>query len=1067
MRKLLTIIPLLILTSLLIANVNYRFTNVSVDDGLSRNTISGILKDKYGFVWIATWNGLNRFDGYGFTVFKCNLTDSTSMSNNRINSIALDDDLNLWAFTYDNLLNKFDYSTQKFTRYSFKGAPLSKSEKERFKNVRTIEHKGYRWVAEARSKELIRKDLNSGSVAKFLSNPFDPSSMKAKSLFSLFVDTNDIVWIGSYSNGVDILDLNQKPFYSYRNIPNDTNSIQSNSIRALAIDNLNRIWVGTQSSGLCIIDPDKNTFQRVTPKNKQIRSIFCDSRNNVWVGNIRNKFVERFSSEDLSSEVLFWEDHSTSSIIQNVYNMLEDHKGNIWLAGINGLCYYSYETGKFKPVLTRRDRHGLKFIKFRRIIQENNNTFWIASEGNGLIQLRIIDYGSHNERYIVKSYTHNSKDLTSISADRVYSLAFDVDSNLWLGTAMGLNLFNAQKGTFKLYNEKHGLPDIMIYGILSDKKGNLWLSHGKGLTKFDSRKREAHNFTKDDGLQGNEFSEDAYYQSPGGKMYFGGTNGFTLFHPDSMTSNTYKPIVVLTSLKILGKEVGINEVVEKRRILTKSIYETESITLNYRHKSFTIEFAALHFSNPKNNRYKYMLDGYNSDWVVPSKGNRTASYTNLDPGTYTFKVIASNNDKVWNLEGVSLEIIVKPPFWKTWAFRIAIVLIVVGAAYYLYLNRVQNMREQQEYLQDKIREEEKIVAEKVKEVEKQKEEIQLRDEREQENRFINNGLVKISDIISSEQEELNRLCQSLISGLLEYIKAFSGVIYVVKQQEGKEPVLEIKGHYGIDKEKLAKNNIDVGEGYVGTCFKDNELKILDNIPETYSKINSGLGQVGARFVILIPLSINRIVNGVIEIGTIKKLEKHEVNFLKNVAQSIASAINTFIISQEIKVALENSNFQKQELLEQEEEMRQHIEEMTATKEETQKYIEKYETIVSDLTVQKEMLNVVNENISEFVFVKNRSGYITHINKAIHPMFPTTPKSDILNKPELSLLSKNSAKEIKAIDDKIFNFGKSLVKNKMEIENRLGEKINVNMSRFPLHDNKGQVVALIGIIMDPS
>jgi anti-sigma regulatory factor (Ser/Thr protein kinase) len=263
---------------------------------------------------------------------------------------------------------------------------------------------------------------------------------------------------------------------------------------------------------------------------------------------------------------------------------------------------------------------------------------------------------------------------------------------LWLGTSRGLNKFEKENDKFSYYTEKHGLPNNVINGILEDKNGHLWVSTNKGLSQFDPMSETFKNFDAQDGLQSNVFGLNANCMLESGQLAFGGINGFNIFDPSDITSNAYIPDIVITDFNVYGESVQTN----------RDIHELDEIRLSYEENFITIEYAALDFTNPEKNQYAYKLEGFNDDWIYPGNNN-TAVYTNLNPGSYTFKVIGSNNDGIWNEEGASLNIIILPPFWQTLWFRLILVLLFL-LGLYLLIHVIRDREKKNSEIREKMTE---------------------------------------------------------------------------------------------------------------------------------------------------------------------------------------------------------------------------------------------------------------------------------------------------------------------------------------------------------------------------
>jgi hypothetical protein len=389
-----------------------------------------------------------------------------------------------------------------------------------------------------------------------------------------------------------------------------------------------RIWIGTNNNGLNILkydlaQPPKCYFTRYVHNHKDessitsgaILSLLEDKSGKLWIG-IENGGLNLIDLNSFHEDkVVFHHYHfnplDINSLSNNsIYSLYEDRDGGIWIGThADGINYY----------------HALK-EKFVHIKQEPNN-------------------------------------LNSLSSIFV-NVFYEEGDLLWIGTNYGLNVFNRSDNNFDCYAKEHGLPNNQVKGILEDAQGNLWISSNRGLSQFiqgTKRPEKAvfKNYDVRDGLQGNEFTLRSCWRGQDGKMYFGGKNGFNVFHPDSIKENAQKPFIAITNFLLFNKDVRIGT---KDSPLTKHIILTKNITLSYKHSVITFEYTALNLITPEKNQYAYKLEGFEKDWnYVGNK--REATYTNLDPGEYIFHVKGSNNDGIWNEGGASIKIVITPPFW--------------------------------------------------------------------------------------------------------------------------------------------------------------------------------------------------------------------------------------------------------------------------------------------------------------------------------------------------------------------------------------------------------------------
>ena len=333
---------------------------------------------------------------------------------------------------------------------------------------------------------------------------------------------------------------------------------------------------------------------------------------------------------------------------------------------------------------------------------------------------------------------------------------------LWIGTAGGLNKLDQQREHFTHFREKDGLPNDTVLGILEDEQGNLWLSTNNGLSKFNPQAETFVNYDESDGLQSQEFSGLSYHQNSSGLMFFGGINGLNAFSPVEFQDNETIPPVVLTSLTQGGDALDT-------AVSSENVSE---ITLNWPSNFFEFEFAALSYANPEENEYAYKLEGFDEDWV--RVGNRSfGRYTNLPGGTYTLRLIGSNNDGIWNEEGASVEVTIVPPFWATWWFRglglLAILAVVIGG----YRLRVRNVEARSRELESQVVSRTKELA----------------------------ALNAVAAVVSRSLD-LQEVLANALEKTLEIMEIEAGLIYLLQEEDQR---LTIAVHQGFDAQFVVRN----------------------------------------------------------------------------------------------------------------------------------------------------------------------------------------------------------------------------------------------------------------------
>ncbi|OCX51813.1 hypothetical protein BEL04_17530 [Mucilaginibacter sp. PPCGB 2223] len=675
-----------------------KFEHLNTENGLSQNTITGIVKDKYGFMWFGTWAGLCRYDGYRFKVYHYEQGNPRSVINNRIMNISKDADQNLWIVTLNNtIVCKYHYETDDFERIPAKR--LDRFFRRQISRNWHLAHaavnyKGYQWDIGIAQKDLIQTDLVTKTAKHYTIDPENRWSLNDPFVTDLYLDDEHILWVGTFSNGINKANLDAKPFRHADHDPRNPNSVIDNNIHTIAEDKQGNTWIGTRDKGITIISRN-HAFRHLTEgknglNSNFIKTIFCDSRGYTWIGTLRGLDgfdpatgkIKHYTGSDLKSA--------------HVYGITEDHLHQVWFASWNGI--YKYIPAR--DSLIHQNAPGLPDKSVMTIMEDKKGTIWVGCEGGGIA---VFKPSGPADLQLVSHLQHNDAQSNSISDDRVYSLFQDIDQHIWIGTGGGLDRLDLLNHSFKHFAASpNGLTNTNITGIVEDDNGSVWVSHNRGVSRIDKHTLTVRNFSTQDGLQGNDFSDGGIFKSRSAAvLYLGGNNGFNIFCPDSIKSSPGVPKVVLTELQVLNKPVNVKDTVNGRVLLQKPLYMTPAINLHYPDKSIAIEFAGLHYANPSGVKYAYMLQGFDKDWIYADASSRIATYSNLSRGNYVFRVKASNSDGVWNPVAATLQITVLPPWWaSTWAF-IGYALFITGLLYifYAYSLRYERLKNKLSYEQ--------------------------------------------------------------------------------------------------------------------------------------------------------------------------------------------------------------------------------------------------------------------------------------------------------------------------------------------------------------------------------
>ncbi len=659
---------------------NYSKKNSSI----SSDSIYQIFQDNSGLIWIATENGLNCFDKQSekFIKYFTVPNNLNSICGNQVYSIIQDNQSKLW-FGTANGLNSFDKETKIFTRF------INNNNDNNFikNNIVTSlleDTKGHFWVGTfGGGLSLFNKET--GSYFSYKNNPSDQFSVTNNFITCLYEDKTGIIWIGNAYKGVDKIDPNYFSFDVYRHIPYNKNSLCNNIVWAVYEDENELLWIGT-AEGLNIWNRKKNIwmqFVNVPGNNKtfssnNIRSIFKDKKGNMWIGT-DDAGIDRINTKTGDFTNFSNDKKNINYLCDNtVWNIFEDNLGFIWIGTSNGLARYIPKQNTFKFYFNNNlDNSSLSNNLVYQIFQDSKNNIWISTS-NGLNL-----YNPKKDNF--KIFKTNNKQGTSINNNTIFSVYEDEYENLWICTmGGGLNKYDIKNNKFTYYTDKEGLPNNVVYSVVPDKSGFYWLNTNHGLCRFNPINGACVNYDVKDGLQSYEFNGGAKLRTKSGEIFFGGMNGFNLFSPEEIPNNQTPPIPVITSFKIFN-ELNYRE-----------YFNGDTIELNYSDNFFSFEFASLDFSKGANLFYEFKLSNVNSTWIKTDSDHRLSEYTNIEPGIYKFKVRASSTNYFGDSKETVIILIIKPPWWKTWIFRIAItifILLLIGYIIRVQYNRIRQKNE--------------------------------------------------------------------------------------------------------------------------------------------------------------------------------------------------------------------------------------------------------------------------------------------------------------------------------------------------------------------------------------
>jgi signal transduction histidine kinase/ligand-binding sensor domain-containing protein len=616
-------------------------------ESISNNTIRDICEDRAGRLWIATYGGLNRFHRAEerFTHYRYREGDPSSLPKDYVMCIRQTEPGSLWVGTWGGGgLARFNIAEERFRRYDL---PDNRT-----------------YTLNVQDKEVIRigswggglmiLEPESGEITRYQHEGKDRHSLSSDIVYSMYEDRSGILWIGTNGGGIDKLKEPQNEFVFHRGGEEDPGSLGDGEVNIVYIDSRGTLWAGTYNTGLNRYDEQEGRWihYRADPEDPRsisddiISCIYEDNKGRLWIGT--NDGLNRYNRRR-DDFTVYRKGESEDTLNDHIiYDVADGPEGDLWLGTYNsGVTRWDVEAGEMEHYSHSEDKEGsLSDNLVYELYVDSRNTLWVATN-NGLNR-----WIPEEERF--RSYYHDEEDPATLASDNVRSIYEARDGTLWLGTVSGgLNRFNREEGTFTHYMEREGLPSNTVYGILEDGRGRLWISTLDRLVVFDPQAETFQTVDEDNGVWAEEFST-GHFRSNEGTLYFGTAEGLYEIEPGELSRNSHVPPVHLTSFRVFDREK------EFKTALT----EVEKITLGHEENFFSVTFAALDFTQPEENRYAYKLEGFDQEWIR-SGDRRYASYTNLPPGEYTLRVKGSNNDRVWNEQGTSVDIKVVPPPWRT------------------------------------------------------------------------------------------------------------------------------------------------------------------------------------------------------------------------------------------------------------------------------------------------------------------------------------------------------------------------------------------------------------------
>jgi ligand-binding sensor domain-containing protein len=799
---------MLLSNGIVVAQSNYQFQKLGVNEGLPHSDVLDIVQDPYGFIWIATTNGLCKYDGFNLVTYRHSNLEIYTISGTRTLSLCITSDSLMLVGTEGSGLNIYNTESDNFKSYmhapdqentissnvvfeifqsksgqiwlgtdhgfdelisdggdvsfrniifdelvvkqilevspnilwlatnhglyeyniksgkykvmfpdlifnsvlllnksetllgSYSGLYLWNGKDLKLINSSPVlsmvkDGESNLWVG-TNGKGLLKMNIPSFQFIRFESNKSNPESLSHNELHTLYIDISGMLWIGTLGGGVNKLNLRAKKFELYQNAPWQQKSISSDQVITFYEDENNLLWIGLRGGGINVLDRKTskmmhlNTSENDRLHKANVSAFYKDTNGKLWIGTWHGLYILDQKDQE---KVLNGKAIKYNLLFRNISieKIIEDYEGHLWLSTTNGLVEYvpgvnNFYNGNFVHYYHDKFNPNTISDNFIRDIYaepeeiDGAKVIWVGTR-NGLNRMSFKRGG-----VVITRIFHDPADRTSLPGNFISVIHGDKKGNLWI-SALGGGLCKMLKGRngkmktrFQYINSENGLLNGDVETLLEDDQGRFWLG-GYGITRFDPERNNFKYYDKSDGLQSNSFKVWSAYKNQKGEMIFGGTDGFNIFHPDSITDNPVVPKLVFTGFKVSNHELKAGITFRGENLLDKNIVVTKKITLPYSMNNISIRFSALHFTSPSKNQYRFKLEGVDNNWITASGISAYSNYTYLKPGDYKFIVYASNNDNVWNEEPIQLDIKILPPFWRTNMAYVIYVFVFLGLLY--------------------------------------------------------------------------------------------------------------------------------------------------------------------------------------------------------------------------------------------------------------------------------------------------------------------------------------------------------------------------------------------------
>lgn len=661
----------------------FHFLHNPIDSqSLSNDIVLEVVEDQSGRYWIATmWGGINRLDSLNgsFTHFIHQPEHPSSLPSNSVMFLLEDSEGFIWIATWNGVA-MLDPRTDEMSIYRNNTHQANSLANNRTWHL-SEDSQGLIWIATSRGISIFDKVKQ--QFYNHTHNPLNPNGIVDNYIRYSFEDNAGAIWLTT-ANGINKVDpyINQFSFIPFRQIPDSEKENSHDGVFALLQDRKGRLWVATNGGGIYLYDQEHQSRELFLDfNNSATNSVWClfeNAQGQILAGTGGTALL---FNEKRKVFTPFFQNVKTNNRPKSIRQFIETDQGDLWMVADNG----AFILPKGSDTLQHLE-HSLDILL--SICQDEQSRIWLGGEKG----LQVFDPKTKS----LFLFQEQGEKVNSLSHNYVTSIAEDNRGQIWVSTNLGLNRINYQSAdkdySIKKWTTQNSvLPTNQFKDLRIDPRGNIWLLTNSSIIKFDEETGDCQVFSP---LPESDIISSKLYRSSNERYIFGGYWGVYHFNPNTLQENSRPPTVVFKDFKLFNQSVPIKgtfgDTLGWDTPLAQSIRFTKSIQLEYWQNDFSVEFVALNYSQSQKNEYQYQLLGYDKKWIKPNAGYPIASYTNISPGHYAFKVRATNNSGVKNKEDTSISIIISPPWWKTWwaySLWICFVLLLVYYIYQFQLNR--------------------------------------------------------------------------------------------------------------------------------------------------------------------------------------------------------------------------------------------------------------------------------------------------------------------------------------------------------------------------------------------